>query len=74
MKKLAVILVAYVSAMTAIIITPVTAGANDASVCYTVADADARTYCLARARGDRATCYSIQRSDLRAMCLSDVRK
>ena len=46
----------------------------DASACYNVADADARTYCLARARSEPSACYSIQRPDLRSLCLAEARK
>lgn len=50
------------------------ARAADTSTCYTVGDADARAYCIARARRDPGHCYSVQRSDLRALCLAEVRK
>lgn len=49
------------------------ANAADASSCYAIADADARTYCLAKARKSPATCYSIQRADIRARCLAETR-
>lgn len=48
--------------------------AQDASTCYTIGDADARTYCLARARKDSGMCYAIHRADMRAQCLAEVRK
>lgn len=48
--------------------------ASDASACYNISDADARTYCLAQARGESSQCYSIQRPDLRSQCLAEVRK
>lgn len=48
--------------------------ANDAGSCYTINDADARAYCLAKARQDPGTCYTIMRGDLRSMCLAEVRK
>lgn len=48
--------------------------AEDASTCYTISDADARTYCLARAHKDPARCYAVQRADLRAQCLAEVRR
>lgn len=48
--------------------------ASDAGACYAIHDADARAYCLAKARRDSSTCYSIQRGDLRAQCLAEVRK
>ena len=50
------------------------AHAADAGACYTISDADARTYCLARAHREPATCYAILRPDMRAMCLAEVRK
>lgn len=46
----------------------------DTATCYTIRDADARTYCLARERREPAQCYAVQRSDLRAQCLAEVRK
>ena len=46
--------------------------ANDGS-CYTVADPDARAYCLANARNDPGTCYTIQAPGLRSLCLAEVR-
>ncbi|MBB3017699.1 hypothetical protein FHR70_000739 [Microvirga lupini] len=48
--------------------------AADAGSCYAIADADARAYCLAKARGDSGTCYTIQSSGLRSQCLAEVRK
>ena len=53
---------------------PILALAADSGACYSIQDADARTYCLARARGDASQCYSIQRADLRSQCLAEVRK
>lgn len=50
------------------------ARAADASACYNISDADARSYCLARAHREPGTCYTIQRADLRAQCLAEVRK
>lgn len=49
------------------------AHAADTSACYSIQDADARSYCLARARRDVSACYTIQRADLRSQCLSEVR-
>lgn len=46
----------------------------DASACYSVTDADARAYCMARAHQDASRCYSIQHQSVRAMCISEVRK
>lgn len=48
--------------------------AADAGSCYTIADADARAYCLAKARSDSGTCYTIQDSAKRSMCLAEVRR
>lgn len=48
--------------------------ADDAGSCYVIADADARAYCLAKARKDPGTCYTIMRGDLRSMCLAEVRQ
>lgn len=47
--------------------------AADSSACYNIADPDARTYCLAKARSEPAMCYAIYRQDLRSMCLAEVR-
>lgn len=48
--------------------------ASDAGSCYAIGDADARQYCLAKARQDPATCYAIQNSGLRSQCLAEVRR
>lgn len=48
--------------------------AADAGSCYAVAEADARAYCLAKARRDSGTCYTIQSSALRSQCLAEVRR
>lgn len=48
--------------------------AADSSSCYTINDADARSYCLAKTRQDTSACYTIQRADLRSMCLAEVRR
>ena len=48
--------------------------AATASACYNITDADARTYCLARAHRQPGQCYSIQNPAMRSMCLSEVRK
>lgn len=50
------------------------AHAANSGACYNIGDADARSYCLARARRDAGTCYTIQRADLRAQCLAEVRQ
>lgn len=47
--------------------------AADAGSCYSINDADARSYCLARAHNDSGSCYSIQDSSMRSMCLAEVR-
>lgn len=76
MKKLAYLLLAFFVFMLmlplALFLTPARAG--DTGACYTIGDADARTYCLARARGDAGMCYAIQRADLRSLCFAEVRK
>jgi len=48
--------------------------AADAGSCYAVQSADARQYCLAKARGEPGQCYAIQSPDLRALCLTEVRR
>jgi len=49
------------------------ASAADSSSCYNIADADARTYCLALAHNDPGRCYAIQDSALRSRCLAEIR-
>ena len=51
-----------------------TSHATDPGTCYTISDADARTYCLAKAHNDPSRCYAIQDSSKRAECLAEVRK
>ncbi len=51
-----------------------TANAVDASSCYAIAEADARTYCLALAHNDPGRCYAIQDSAMRSRCLAEVRQ
>lgn len=68
--------IAYVSAL---VVAPHSAIAGQdraaqASACYNIQDADARTFCLARAHRDVGRCYSVQRADLRAMCLAEARQ
>lgn len=53
---------------------PLAVFAADSGACYSVGDADARAYCLARAHREPSQCYNIQRADVRAMCLAEVRK
>lgn len=52
---------------------PGMARATDASTCYTIPDADARTFCLAKAHHDPGMCYAIQNTALRSECLAEVR-
>lgn len=54
--------------------TPARAERTDAAACYVISDADARAYCLARAREEAGTCYTIQRPDLRSQCLAEIRR
>ena len=42
--------------------------------CYTLSDADARTYCQARERSDPGQCYAIQSADRRSACLAEFRR
>lgn len=63
MKKLACLL---------LLVSVIQAHAADSSACYSVSDADARGYCIARARHDRSACYTIQKADLRAQCQAEV--
>ncbi|PNF57540.1 hypothetical protein CXK99_21205 [Stutzerimonas stutzeri] len=51
-----------------------TANAADTSSCYVIAEADARTYCLALAHNDAGRCYAIQDSAMRSRCLAEVRQ
>lgn len=53
---------------------PIIAMAADSGACYSIGDADARAYCLARAHREPSQCYSIQRHDMRSMCLAEVRR
>lgn len=59
--------------LAATLLGPIVAMAADSGACYAIQDADARSYCLARARRDVSACYTIQRADLRSQCLSEVR-
>jgi len=65
---------ALITYAAALMLSPQFAMAADSSACYNIQDADARTYCLARARGESSQCYSIQRADLRSQCLAEVRR
>ncbi|PKM28838.1 MAG: hypothetical protein CVV07_13170 [Gammaproteobacteria bacterium HGW-Gammaproteobacteria-11] len=51
-----------------------TANAADTSSCYAIAEADARTYCLALAHNDPGRCYAIQDSAMRSRCMAEVRQ
>lgn len=46
----------------------------NAGACYTIDNADARNYCLAKARKEPSMCYTIQSSSIRSQCLAEVRK
>lgn len=46
--------------------------ASVSGACYSIQDADARSYCIARAKKEPAHCYSIQNADMRSMCLAEV--
>lgn len=65
------ILAVLAAVATIYIVAP--ARATDAGTCYTISDADARTYCLAKAHKDPGRCYAIQRADLRSQCLAETR-
>lgn len=59
--------------MFALFAAPLVVYASDSGACYSIQNADARSYCIARAKKEPAHCYSIQGADLRAMCLAEVR-
>lgn len=65
---------AIITHVAALMLMPQFVMAADASACYNIADADARTYCLARAHRQPGQCYSIQNAAMRSMCLAEVRK
>lgn len=76
MKKLAYVMIGFAAAagggwLNAQLIS--SAHAADASACYSISDADVRSYCIAKARHDASACYTIQRGDLRAQCQAEVR-
>lgn len=58
----------------ALLLVAVPASATDAGACYSIADHDARAYCLAKSHGDAGRCYAIHGVDLRSLCLAEVRK
>jgi len=45
----------------------------DASVCYSIKDADERAYCLAQARQNHDYCYRIKDGDSRNECLAKTK-
>lgn len=51
---------------------PFGAYASGSGACYSIQNADARSYCIARAKREPAHCYSIQNADMRSMCLAEV--
>lgn len=53
---------------------PVVRQATDSGSCYTIASADQRAYCLAKAHRESGRCYSIQDAGLRSQCLAEVRR
>ncbi len=60
----------------AILLLGLTAAANaaDTSSCYAIAEADARTYCLALVHNDPGRCYAIQDPAMRSRCIAEVRQ
>lgn len=66
------ILKRYLAAL--LLVCSAVASATDAASCYSIAEADARAYCLAFAHNDPGRCYAIQNAALRAQCLAEVRK
>lgn len=51
----------------------VTTWAGDPGACYSISDADARTYCLAKAHNDPGRCYAIQNSVKRSECQTELK-
>lgn len=75
MKKLAYFLLSFVALLLALPLLLIAVPAHaDTGSCYAIGDADARQYCIAKARRDASQCYAIQRADLRSVCLAEVRK
>lgn len=60
--------------MFALFAAPLVVYASDSGACYSIQDADARSYCIARAKKEASHCYSIQNADMRSMCLAEVYK
>lgn len=54
------------------IVVPASISTGNTSACYSISDADIRSFCLARARHEPAQCYNIMRQDLRQQCLAEV--
>lgn len=73
MKLTAYIIPAFAAALGTVLFVK-GAAANQSGSCYAIQDADARQYCLAKARREPAQCYAVQRADLRSQCLAEVRK
>lgn len=61
-----------IASLAVTIFGPMLAFASDSGACYNIQDADARAYCLARAKREPSLCHNIQRADLRSMCLAEV--
>ena len=59
--------------MLALFAAPLGVYASDSGACYSIQNADARSYCIARAKKEPAHCYSIQNATMRAVCLAEVR-
>lgn len=77
MKKLTLtscVLIPAAALAALLVISVGEAGAADSSACYSIGDADARTYCLARIHKEPSLCYAIQKPDARALCLAETRK
>lgn len=68
MRLLLIPAILYLAAL-----APTVARADDPGACYAVRDADRRTLCLAKARGEPSMCYAIRQPVLRAECLAEVR-
>lgn len=58
----------------ALLVMPLGAHASGAVACYSIQDADARSYCIARAKKETSHCYSIQNANMRSMCLAEIRE
>lgn len=65
---------AFITYLAALLLTPQFALASNAGTCYNIADSDARSYCIAKARKDVSQCYNIQAAALRSMCLVEAGK